>query len=68
MDKYTNDSNVLALQNAAYEAARKESLAADDFHGGAISEEMYVEAMNETERVVNIAIKAGVCRKDLPAI
>lgn len=66
MDKFTNCANTLKLQNAAWTAFEKEKLAMDDLLGGALTEEMYGDAMAVTSAAINAAIAGGVSHKDLP--
>lgn len=67
MNKFTNDSANLSLQNAAFQAAAFEAAMLDAFSNGSVSEQEYVNAMDATEIAVNAAIAAGVSAKDLPA-
>lgn len=66
LDKFQNDSQQLSLQNAAWSAFEAEKLAMDDFLGGALTEEMYSDAMATTTAAVDRAVSGGVSRKDLP--
>lgn len=67
MNKFQNDSQNLALQNAAYAAAGFESQALTLFLDGLITEARYMAAMEATEQACKAAVAAGVSRKDLPA-
>lgn len=66
LDKFHNDSQQLSLQNAAWSAFEAEKLAMADFLGGALTEEMYGDAMATTTDAVDRAVSGGVSRKDLP--
>ena len=66
MATYTECSNHHALQNHAYAVAALERIACNDWIDGAISDDMYAEAMEATEKAVEAAVKAGVSYKDLP--
>ena len=68
MATYAECSNHHALQNHAYAVAELERIACEDWLDGAITDEMYAEAMEATEKAVEAAVKAGVSYKDLPAV
>lgn len=59
MNKFQNDSNVLAAQNAAFQAKAAEIQAMNAFFDGVISEAQYCNAMDATEMACKAAIKAG---------
>lgn len=67
MNKFQNDSSVLALQQAAFQAKQAEVQAMNAFFEGTISEQEYCNAMDATEMACQRAIAAGATRKDLPA-
>lgn len=68
MATYKECSNHHALQNHAYAVKALEVIACDDWLGGAISDDMYAEAMEATEKAVAAAVKAGVSYRDLPPV
>lgn len=68
MATYSECSTHHELQNRAYSARALENIACDDWLDGAISDEMYAEAMEVTEKAVAAAVKAGVSYRDLPPV
>lgn len=68
MNKFKNDSIALEMQNAAFDAAKDESIAMDLFLEGKITEKQYENAMESTSIAVQCAVNAGVPHKDLPAV
>ena len=58
------DSNTLALQNKVTEAKEQEAVAYDNYEDGMITESMYLDIMDNTERVISECIKSGLSFKD----
>lgn len=67
MNKFSNDSQNLSLQSAAFQAAAVEAAAFDSFQAGRISEADYIHAMDATAIACEYAKSKGVSMRDLPA-
>lgn len=68
MNKYLNDSQVLAAQNVAYAMRAAELKIEDQCIAGEMSWEFWEYAVAATERAVKYAVSLGATYKDLPAI
>ena len=68
MTKYTNDSNVLAAQNRAFELRQFELQAEDACIAGKAPWSYWERACEATEQAVRYAVSLGATYKDLPAI
>lgn len=65
MSKFTNDSNILSLQQAVAVARSIELEATNDHLNGNVSESVVLDYMMETESAEAAAIAGGVSFKDL---
>ena len=68
MATYAECSLHHTLQNQCYALAALEKIACEDWLDGAITDEMYAEAMEATEKAVVDAVKAGMSYRDLPPV
>ena len=68
MNKYSNDSTVLAAQNRAYDLRKFEIEIEDQCMAGKADWSLWEKAVEATDAAVKYAVPLGATYKDLPAI